>query len=304
MSKKDQKTAFELFVADLNASQDRVAKDEHGAADMAAHLIAAVMEAERGDNYPKLTGTVSRKEGKKVSQIEVTVDVDRLTALAQGRLTQADVSDTFDALAGLSPKVAEARKAYAQLMSMKAADRALYSGEIAAAKSKAHTMTQTLRRPVRMAAALIASPKFDATTARAVLSKGSRVVQCQLVSPVEGVPGKVRSVSTIEADKLLTAIAAEAGNAPKKRAPQASKEGQKTDAAPVAAPVATVTPETFRRGRKKALAQTLESIAHGVADMADGFNAAERADAIALVLTLIGKLDAEGKAEIAKALTA
>lgn len=309
MTKTKNTTAFDAFIADLDKLQDSATKAEHGMADTAAHLTRAIVDAGKGGNYPQIEGSATVK-GKAIA---VHVTPDHMVKFAQGKLTQDEVSAMIEVVAGLAPKVAAARAAYAELSKLKSTERALYAAEIAAAKTKAHSVTQTLRRPLRMAAFLIASPEWQAETAEARVSKGSRIVfaafqKCgkdgkPLSHDGKAVPVKVRSVTTKNVDDGLKAIATKAGNPPATRAPQASKANTTAPAAP-AAPVAAISDETFRRGRKKALAETMERISHGVADMSDGFNAAEREDAITLVLTLIDKLDADGKAAIKKALAA
>lgn len=304
MTKTQTKTAFDAFVADMNAAQSRVQGAEHGAADMAVHLAHAVSDAAQGGNYPALVGTVTRVVDKKTTQVEITVDVDRMTKLAQGGLSQQDVTETLDALASLSPKVAEARTAYSDLLASVKGDktaRALLDAEIAAAKTKAHTMTQTLRRPLRAAAFLIASPQYDVASAEAKTHKGSRVIMVdRTIKAGDAEVTKRVSLSTVAIDKGLTEIATKAGNAPTKRKTKVSTAN--AEAAPVGPNVKVIDAKTFSRDPKRNVGDVMHHIAEGLADMEDAFKPTERDEAIALILSLAEKLDAQGMAELTKEL--
>ena len=153
---KTTQTAFEALIADINAAQTRSNKDSAGIADMAVHITKAVLDAEKGGNYPKLQGTVTRVSGKgkdrKTSDHVVTIDAAHLTKFAQGALAQSEVSEMFDALASLAPNVQKARAAYADLSKLKGQDRALFAAEIAEAKTKATKRKGVRRRAKRRSA--------------------------------------------------------------------------------------------------------------------------------------------------------
>lgn len=292
-------TAFDALIADLNAAQTSASKAEHGIADIACHIVAAVMDGEKGGNYPKLQGTVTRVSGKgkerKETQHVVCVDVAHLTKFAQGALSQAEVSETFDALASIAPKVQAARAQYAELSKLKGQDRALFAAEISAAKTKAHTVSQQLRRPLRAAAALIVDPAFDAATVQAKTSKGSRVIMAdKTVKAGKAEITKRVSVSTKQIDDLLSAIASKAGNAKAKRAPQQTK----AKAVVVEPNTVAMDKKTFSRDSNRNVAQVAQAMAQGLDDMTDALKPAERQAVITMIMSAVHKLDAQGKSEL------
>lgn len=295
MATNTHNSALESLIADLNAAQDRATSDEHGAATLAVHLVEAVLASEgKGANGAKIIGTVTRVSGKgdkrKTTQHKVTINKARLVKYAKGQLTQDEVTETLDALAGVSPVVAAARKEYAELQAMSAVDRKLFAAELDSAKTKAHTLTQTVRRPLRAAAYIFASG-MDASTVSAEMSKGSLVIMRDV--RVGGVV-KRKSLATKAIDEGLANLAAAAGNGKTKRAPQASK-------ANTAKPVdvmnsVTVTPQSFDNGKGNG-AQVLHTVTEALGNASRKLDMQTRIEAINLVKTIVDKLNAADRKE-------
>lgn len=313
MTTTTNQTALELFIADMDKAQTRSKADNAGVADIAAHLIAAIEATERdGSNLPKIVGTYDVTEGKgkerKTVTHEITFDRALLKTYAQGNMSADDKTRMFDALAGLSPKVQQARVELKELLNLPKAQQQLESvkAAIESARTEAHSVGQaTLHRPLRLAAYVFTSKEgYDVTTAKAGMRHGKRVFLIdQRVKA-----GKLDTCETVSiSDRALNAglakIAAAAGNEAKKR--QTKVTTANVDTRTIEEPnTVKVTGETFRKGRKDTLAQTFDAISHGLADMPDAFKPTERKEAVTLILSLIDKLDAEAKADLLKELKA
>ena len=60
MTNTTNTTAYDALVNDINSAQVRSNKESAGAADMAVHITRTVLDGEKGGNYRKLEGVVTR----------------------------------------------------------------------------------------------------------------------------------------------------------------------------------------------------------------------------------------------------
>lgn len=267
MSKKTQKqtvTAFDAFIADIDTAQRRSNTEEKGVADVAVHLAKALIDADKGGNYPQFKATIETKAATKkdkAQSVDVHVTLDTAMQYAQGKLSKGDITHITETLALQSPEVGKARAKLRELNALPKDQKVHFAASIEQAKTKATAATQMLQRPLRAVAYLHASPEFDLATIEASTNKhGQRVIKCQRTMEAAGeTVSTVVEVSQAMVNKGLTKIAADNGKAPTKRNREASKQNGKADGVSVveAVKAAGDKPVSVTRNRYAQLLATL-----------------------------------------------
>lgn len=300
-------TANAVIINDnLAHALDAIVKASKGNAGATARatvaIVQAVLASETGNGTP-LSGPVAVRnaEGKRTKAMhDLAITRDMLSDYAHGKLSKDAISDMFDAIVSHSPEAEKARKAYKAFSDMALADRALFAGQIEVAKGIAAAATQTIRRPLRMAALLLTDAAFAPDTVKA--EKNAVTVEHTVTAGEHSVT-KRRALSDKQVSEYLAKLATSAGNAPAKRNRDASKKNvEANDVIDNAGNVlaVTMTAEAFKRGgeARSKLADHVEAFAAMLAKI-DGkpTNRNER-EAFAHLWRVIGDmLDDDAKAK-------